>query len=122
MELRAWWARWAPLAAIALLTYLVAPNQLVPPTVAASAGLQAHAAPETFAGDSSRSPGATSDDVTVQPRAIAEPHPVALDRDVPWAANVVAPGPGRRGLPRAVDAGVLAALRPSLNALQVLRC
>ncbi|MFE2080808.1 hypothetical protein ACFW92_12425 [Streptomyces scopuliridis] len=70
-----------------------------------------------LAHDDSGRPLLTSDDATMPPRSLAQPHPLSADRDVPWAAGIAVP---------AFDVVPPVAPRPgrisALAALWILRC
>ncbi|MFC4054111.1 hypothetical protein ACFOY4_30840 [Actinomadura syzygii] len=121
--------RTALLLAIALLMYLVLPNQLATsPGRAHSATTSQAASPASaiaeieVAGGAPERPVASFDDVTMPPRGLVHEHPPA-DRDVPWVTSAALPGLSRTAPSgRLVCASARAVARPTLTLLQVLRC
>ncbi|MCX5097648.1 hypothetical protein OOK36_55430 [Streptomyces sp. NBC_00365] len=115
------------LLATALIAYLVMPNDLAVPAHAAptsswGAGVRSGPVLSDLVHDDSGRPVAFSDEVTMPPRDLPQGHPPSADREPIW--DSLAPALGRRGSAGSgtVSGGALAALRPRLDDLQILRC
>ncbi|MFE9890440.1 hypothetical protein [Streptomyces scopuliridis] len=116
------------LMATALLVYLVMPNQLMAPAespmpTVAAASPQPEMLLVDLAHDDSGNPTCASDDVTMLSRSTLQEHPAADEHIVPWAPRAAVLGRAGVAPPNAgTGNGARDALRPSLSALQVLRC
>lgn len=110
------------LTVTALLVYLVMPNALTaPPQTSSSAADSAGPGRSDLAGHGPTQPLVTSDEVTMPPRTMSQPS--SADHDA-LASSIVLPAchAARHDSVRATDCGALIGVRPTLSALQVLRC
>ncbi|MGW0595170.1 hypothetical protein [Streptosporangium sp. NPDC002607] len=126
--MRRWRRAVLVLQAVALLVYLVMPDPFTSSASAAASPAVGAQAGQAFLSHLSRDdparPMTTSDEVAMVPRDTPGAHPSAAGRDALCLASTALPDPDRARPPGewAPRGSALAALRPSLSALQVLRC
>ncbi|GAA5770264.1 hypothetical protein Aros01_06791 [Streptosporangium roseum] len=120
------------LQAVALLVYLVMPDPFTStsfasaaasPSAVAQAGSAGQVLPSHLSRDDPGRPMTASDEVAVAPRDVPGSS-AAAGPDALCPVSTTPPGPGKAGPPGqwAAKGSSLAAMRPSLSALQVLRC
>ncbi|MER6177669.1 hypothetical protein [Streptosporangium sp. NPDC001681] len=124
--MRRWRRAVLVLQAIALLVYLVMPDPFTSSASAAASPAVGAQAGQAFLSHLSRDdparPMTTSDEVATAPRDTPGAHPPAADALCLASTALPDPDRARPSGEWAPKGSALVALRPSLSALQVLRC